>query len=91
MAWMRLGAYCHRPSSVAHPSSAEVRRAEFGTPAVTPVDLASAGLHARILESLLDRHELVDEDRSGGGYSCIIEEAERSSITSGNTSTGLAR
>ena len=32
--------------------------------------------HARILESPLDRHELVDEDGSGGGCAGIVEEAD---------------
>jgi hypothetical protein len=32
-------------------------------------------IHARILESPLDGHELVDEDRSGGDCAGIVEEA----------------
>src|SRR5215217_3280911 len=35
-------------------------------------------LHARILESPLDRHELVDEDSSGGDRAGVVEETEGS-------------
>ena len=57
-------------------NSAEVRRAESGKPRLLQQIWPPPALHARILESPLDRHELVDEDRSGGGCAGIVEEAD---------------
>ena len=59
-------------------SRAEVRRAESGAPRSLQLIWSPPALHARILESPLDRNELVDEDGSGGGCAGIVEEAERS-------------
>jgi hypothetical protein len=65
-----------RPPGVV--SRAEVRRAESGAPRSRQLIWPPPALHARILESPLDRHELVDEEGSGGGCAGIVEEAERS-------------
>jgi hypothetical protein len=59
-------------------SSTEVRRAESGTPRSLQQIWPPPAFHARILQSPLDRHELVDEDGSGGGCAGIVEEADRS-------------
>src|SRR5215203_2828208 len=55
---------------------AGTRGAEYGTPQSLRQIWPPPTLHARILESPLDRHELVHEDRSGGDCAGIVEEAE---------------
>src|SRR5215203_5227502 len=58
------------------PNWGGTRRAEYGTPRSLQQIWPPPALHARILESPLDRHELVHEDRSGGDCAGIVEEAE---------------
>src|SRR5215203_6726575 len=60
------------------PNWGGTRRAEYGTPRSLQQIWPPPALYARILESPLDRHELVHEDRSGGDCAGIVEEAEGS-------------